>query len=265
MNDMKINQLADDIFYIENAFPQAQEFIENIEKYNDDPRTYPVIPAWVDWNDGRPVNPSNKKSHWDNKLDPFSKGKQKLFDWDRTASNNNMVWPRPNYVFDDEAHALVEDTINMIDKPYHEILKFWSEKTGNQPLDHVSKNYFLRKYHVGGEIGPHIDKNADNPLNTMDWSVLFYLNDDYLGGEIEFPDLDISIKPTAGSAIVFPCTAMHVAKRVEKGEKYYIFMVIHSEFGHSNALTEPYHEMNELILKHKGLTDHVLLNLPKIP
>lgn len=262
---MKITEFPGNIFYIEDAFPQAQEFIENIEKFDKDPLTHSVIPAWVDWKDGRPTNPTEDKSHWDNKVDNFSKGKQKLFDWDRTISNNNQVWPRPEYVFEDDAHKMVESTIDMIDKPYKEILKFWSEKTGNDPLEHVSKNYFLRKYHVGGEIGPHIDKNAENPQNTMDWSVLFYLNDNYVGGEIDFPDLGVSIKPTAGSAIVFPCTAMHLAKRVEQGEKYYIFMVIHSEFGHSNALTEPYHDMNELILKHKGITDHILLNLPKRP
>jgi hypothetical protein len=260
---MKITEFPGSIFYIEGAFPQSQEFIENIEKFNEDPLTHSVISPWVDWKDGRPTNPTKNKAHWDNKLDSFSKGKQKLFDWDRTASNRNTVWPRPKYVFDDEAHKIVESTIDMIDKPYHEILKFWSEKTGNAPLDHVSKNYFLRKYHVGGDIGPHIDKNAENPLNTMDWSALFYLNDNYDGGEISFPDLDITIKPTAGSALVFPCTAMHLAKEVTKGEKYYIFMVIHSEFGHSNALTEEYHEMNELILKHKGITDHILLTLPR--
>jgi hypothetical protein len=260
---MKITEFPGDIFYIEEAFPQAQEFIENIERFNDDPKTHSVIPPWVDWVDGRPVNPSNNNSHWDNKLDPYSKGKQKLFNWDLTESNFNQVWPRPKYVFEDDEHKMIESTIDMIDKPYHEILKFWYEKTGNDPLDHVSKNYFLRKYNVGGMIGPHIDKNADNPLNTMDWSALFYLNDDYEGGEISFPDLDITIKPTAGSALVFPCTAMHLAKAVISGEKYYIFMVIHSEFGHSNALTERYHDMNELILKHKGITDHTLLKLKK--
>jgi hypothetical protein len=258
---MNFTELGNNIFYIENAFSQAKEFIDNIEKFDNDPLTHSVIPKWSEWRDGRPINPKNNGLHWDFELDSFSKGKQKLFDWDRTASDQNRFWPRPEYVFDDKAHKMVESTINMIHNPYKEILKIWSEKTGNDYLEYVSKNYFLRKYHVGGDIGPHIDKNEKNPLNTMDWSVLLYLNDDYLGGEIEFPDLDVKIKPTAGSALIFPCTAVHIAKKVEMGEKYYIFMVIHSEFGYSNALTEPYHRMNELILKHKGIVDHKILNL----
>lgn len=260
---MKITELPGNIFYIEDAFPQAQEFIDNVERYDKDSTTHQVIPEWVDWMDSQPVKAGESSTDWDNDWDDFSKGKQKLFNWDRSTYDENMVWPRPEYIFEDDAHKMLKSTIDMIDKPYQEILKIWSDKTNNETVEYVSKNYFLRKYKVGGDIGPHIDKNDKNPLNTMDWSALFYLNDNYEGGAISFPGLDIKIKPTAGSALIFPCNVPHIAHTVLKGEKYYIFMVIHSEFGHSNALTENYHDMNELILKHKGITDHILLKLSK--
>jgi hypothetical protein len=262
---MIVKELPGNIYYIEDAFPHAQEFIDNIEKYENDERTHSVIPPWQDWRDSRPIKVGDSPIHWEIKLDDFTKGKQKLFDWDRTASDLNEVWPRPIYTFEDEAHNLVEKTIDLLDKPYREILQIWAEKTGNEPLEHVSRNYFLRKYHVDGSIGPHIDKNKDNPRNTMDWSVLFYLNDEYAGGEISFPELDLRIKPSKGSAIIFPCTTVHVAEPVKSGEKYYIFMVIHSEFGYSTALSEEYQNLNEVILKHKGLLDHPLLQLPHLP
>jgi len=251
------------ILYIEDAFPHAKDFIDQIESHDQNPETYAVIPLWEEWRDSRPVKTQGSDIGWDKEVDSYSKGSQKLFDWDRSATNYNLVWPKPKYEFTDNAHILVEGTIDLIDKPYHDILNVWCEKTGNNRLEYVSKNYFLRKYKVGGAIGAHIDKNINNPLNTMDWSVLFYLNDDYEGGEINFPELDITIKPSAGSALIFPCTAVHVAKEVKKGEKYYIFMVIHSEFGYSSGLGEEYHQMNELILKHNGITDHPLLQLPK--
>jgi hypothetical protein len=260
---MKVTEFEGNILYIEDAFPQAQEFIDNIERYDQDPKTHSVIPAWEDWRDGHPVKVGDSPIAWKQELDPYTKGKQKMFDWDRSISNYNKVWPRPEYAFTDEAHTMVEDTINFIDKPYREILNIWSEKTGNSPLEHVSKNYFLRKYHVDGMIAPHIDKNIDNPLNTMDWSVLFYLNDNYVGGEVSFPDLGVTIKPTAGSALIFPCTAVHTAHQVLSGEKYYIFMVIHSEFGHSTAVVEEYYDLNEMILEHNGMTDHPLFAMYK--
>lgn len=259
---MKITEFPGNIIYIEDAFPDAQQFIDDIEKYETDERTHSVIPKWQDWRDGRPIKVGESPVHWAWDADEQPKGKQKLFDWDRTASNFNKVWPRPEYTFDDEAHKLVEKTIDLLDKPYREILKIWSEKTGNPVLDHVSKNYFLRKYNIGNFIGSHIDKNIDNPRNTMDWSVLFYLNDAYTGGEVSFTELDVKIKPSKGSALIFPCTAEHIAWPVLEGDKYYIFMVIHSEFGHSMSVAEEYQPMNELILKHKGLLDHPLLHMP---
>ena len=258
---MKITELPMGILYIEDVFTESEHFIQQIEKYDLDELTHSVIPPWEDWRDSRPVKSEGSEIDWKMQIDTYSKGKQKLFDWDRSASNYNLFWPRPEYVFEDYAHKTVEKTIDLIDKPYKEIIKIWSEKTGNKDLEYISKNYFLRKYKVGGKIGPHVDKNVDNPLNTMDWSVLFYLNDNYSGGEILFPDLDIKIKPSAGSALIFPCTAVHVAEEVTDGEKYYIFMVIHSEFGYSSALGEEYHLMNEAILEHKGVTDHILLDI----
>jgi hypothetical protein len=255
---MIVHELPNGILYIENVFDQAQEFIDKIEEHENDLDTHSVIPAWEDWYDSIPKKIS--ETEWEMVRDPFTKGKQKLFNWDVSSTNKNRFWPRPKLVLD-EIHKKLEPTVDMINKPYLKILDVWYEKTGNSKLDYISKNYFLRKYHAGGMIGPHIDKNADNPLNTMDWSVLFYLNDDYEGGELFFPDLDITIKPSAGSAIFFPCTTVHVAEPVKDGEKYYIFMVIHTEFGYSSGLGEPYHEMNELILEHKGIKDHPLLDL----
>lgn len=260
---MRVTEFPGNIIYIEEAFPNSLEFIENIEKFESNPATHEVIPPWEDWYDSKPVKvKGDDPTQWERELQDFSKGKQKLFNWDLTASGNNSVWPRPDYMFEDEAHLLVSDTIDLLDKPYREILKVWSEKTGNSQLEYISKNYFLRKYHVGGAIAPHIDKNINNPLNTMDWSVLFYLNDDYDGGGIVFTELGIEIKPSAGSALIFPCTTIHKALTVDSGEKYYIFMVIHSEFGYSSALGEPYHGLNEIILNHKGITDHLLLKYP---
>ena len=246
---MIIHDLPGNILYIENVFEDAQQFIDNIEKYDNDPNTYNVIPKWQDWYDGIP---KKKNNEWINIKDSFTKGKQKSFDWDRSVDDDNMKWPRVELLELDEEHKLFKPTIEMINTPYLKILDIWYEKTGNKKLEFVSKNYLLRKYHVGGDIGPHIDKNIENPANTMDWSVLFYLNEDYSGGSLEFPELDLKIQPTAGSAIFFPCTTLHIANPVTEGEKYYIFMVIHSEFGTSTAIQEPYHNLNKAILRYRS-------------
>ena len=52
---------------------------------------------------------------------------------------------------------------------------------------------------------PHVD-NADPQIKSYGakYSSIFYLNDNYDGGEIEFPNLDFSYKPVKGSFVWFP-------------------------------------------------------------
>ena len=66
-------------------------------------------------------------------------------------------------------------------------------------------------YPVGGHYLQHIDGEKMDP-QTGEWeealprdiSFLFYLNSEFGGGEIEFPDLGLTIKPKKGMMIAFP-------------------------------------------------------------
>lgn len=53
---------------------------------------------------------------------------------------------------------------------------------------------------------PHVD--ANRPFNenkqTRFISVVAYFNDDYLGGDVYFPEIGVSFKPKRGSCLVFP-------------------------------------------------------------
>ncbi len=47
-------------------------------------------------------------------------------------------------------------------------------------------------------------KELEHPTDYRTHSALFYLNDNYDGGEIYFPEFDLEIKPKAGSLLTFP-------------------------------------------------------------
>jgi predicted 2-oxoglutarate/Fe(II)-dependent dioxygenase YbiX len=49
-----------------------------------------------------------------------------------------------------------------------------------------------------------------------------YFNDDYVGGEIEFPEFDIFYKPQLGDILVFPSSFIynHSVKEVTSGVRY---------------------------------------------
>jgi hypothetical protein len=87
----------------------------------------------------------------------------------------------------------------------------------NEPLFH--ENYQLLKYRGGEEYKAHYDGGTNIGRSI---SSLCYLNDDYEGGELEFVNFGIKIKPESGMMILFPSNYAykHVAHPVTSGTKY---------------------------------------------
>lgn len=75
----------------------------------------------------------------------------------------------------------------------------------------------ISKYYSGSGMGPHTDAG---PIAHL--SAVLYLNDNYEGGELAFPNHDIVVKPSAGSIIMFPSIEpyVHDPRNVISGEKY---------------------------------------------
>jgi len=61
---------------------------------------------------------------------------------------------------------------------------------------------YVMRYEPGQEYRPHHDALA-GLRNPRRWTAIFYLNDDYEGGETVFPDLSISIRGRAGDLLIF--------------------------------------------------------------
>lgn len=256
-SDLKIHDLPGGVIYIENAFPKSQDFLNAIEAENENALIHPVIPKWSKWVDGYPVSlDPDDLTKWDHVFpdnEDSHRGIHKSFDWDLSLNEYNNIWPRlevgKSY---SEAHSLAYKLVEMIEPDYVNVLKIWAEKTNNEMPIRITRNYCLRQYRVGGKMGPHIDRNILNPKNSMDWTSLIYLNDNYEGGEIVFDDYDYSLKPTAGSVVLLPCLISHSVNEVLSGNKSYIFLFMHTGTGITTALGEPYHELEDKIKKYNN-------------
>jgi predicted 2-oxoglutarate/Fe(II)-dependent dioxygenase YbiX len=69
----------------------------------------------------------------------------------------------------------------------------------------------------------HFQVHTDHGFSyTCTVSSVVYFNDDYEGGELWFPYLDLTFKPEAGDIVMFPSTFIyaHAAKPVTSGTKY---------------------------------------------
>lgn len=75
----------------------------------------------------------------------------------------------------------------------------------------------LARFNEGYGMHEHFDSTKPNDIAT-----LIYINDDYEGGEIYFPELDIVIKPQEGDLVCFPDTPdfVHGVKPISKGIRY---------------------------------------------
>lgn len=83
-----------------------------------------------------------------------------------------------------------------------------------------------QKWVVGGFAAPHSD-NSDfegepNPFEINKYVGILYLNDNYEGGNLYFPDHDIDFKPTAYSYYVFPggIENIHGVREILEGTRY---------------------------------------------
>jgi hypothetical protein len=52
-----------------------------------------------------------------------------------------------------------------------------------------------------------------------EFTLSYYLTDDYEGGHIEFPEIGVSLKPQAGSVIIFPSTTLHGVTDLVSGNR----------------------------------------------
>jgi len=92
----------------------------------------------------------------------------------------------------------------------------------------------ILSYGIGGHYSPHIDGESlwQTPDGELIWkkstdrdiSMVFYLNDDYEGGDFIFPDLKIRVRPEPGMLVCFPSNHhyRHGVEPVIKGQRYSI-------------------------------------------
>jgi predicted 2-oxoglutarate/Fe(II)-dependent dioxygenase YbiX len=105
----------------------------------------------------------------------------------------------------------------------------------DRPLDNCEKLQVLR-YKEGGKYKPHQDTFDDMEDNKRMYTIILALNDDYEGGETEFPNLGKEYKLKAGEALFFhtldnyelmTSKALHGGKPVKSGEKWICNLWIH--------------------------------------
>jgi len=188
---MKYKKLKDKIVYFEDAIDDPYELLDNIEKINNEKLIHHIIDAWKPWFSG------DKDHIYGERKFVFGKNLK-----ESTGLEKNIV-------------EILENTMNKSARQYAEIFNI------SAPIE-LSTNFVINKYNTGEKMGSHVDWNIKN--NTLEYSFVVYLNDNYEGGEIYWPNHKVLLKPKAGSLVIFPSKEpyQHSVKEITKGNKIFI-------------------------------------------
>lgn len=137
-----------------------------------------------------------------------------------TRDVNSFGIPYSGKILDDftNAHSSFDSELNNIFfKNFDPIEKNYQSAFGISTQWHDS--YGILKYGVGQKFTNHID---DHPDYHRRISTVYYMNDNYSGGEISFPRFNITFKPKANQMIIFPSTYVynHSVSPVLEGTRY---------------------------------------------
>lgn len=187
--------LEENIYYYTDALKDPQKILELIEEMDSVPESYATIMKWSTW------NASNDQE--------FIYGSSKIILWERESVTSNLDADiKSNYI------------ISSIRKAYVDVANDFKNSKNiseNILLDNVIG---IKRYNVSTSMGQHADSYDGN--TRLKYSMVLYYNDDYEGGEISFPNQNITIKPKAGSIIIFPSTEpyIHESLKIISGSKY---------------------------------------------
>lgn len=201
INNLFIGQLKPDatvggcIDIYENAWPDPDGTLQRLEAACSD------INSGVGWNRAGTVGQAHRQDARTNLGLGITFGGE--------GSNNQVMMDLHNQM----NFLLLATTIPYVEK--YEIGEF---------LYH--EPYQALKYRPGELYKAHYDGGTESGRAI---SAVIYLNDDYEGGEIEFPNFKVKLKPEKGMLILFPSNFAyrHIAHPVISGTKYCFVTWIH--------------------------------------
>lgn len=117
-------------------------------------------------------------------------------------------------------NGLPENFFSTLREEYKKVVELVFERPVKPNTSHA------QKWEVGGFAAPHSD-NSDFEGNPTAFEInkyvgILYLNDNYEGGELYFPDHDLEFKPNVYSYYVFPggIENIHGVREITQGTRY---------------------------------------------
>jgi hypothetical protein len=191
---MNKEELAPGIFVYSDVIPDSENLYKDIEEG--------MVSAGISWGEAR------VKEQDANHVNPNARDTSIIGVPYRGLTELNSATPAD--VFNKNLSNLFFTHFDPIEKDYK----------GEFATDTDWHDTFgILKYGQGQKFTNHIDDCTEFHRRI---STVYYLNDNYTGGEINFPRFGITFKPKANQMIIFPSTFVynHSVSPVIEGERY---------------------------------------------
>lgn len=187
--------LSEDVHYYTDVFDDPEKLIQEIEFVDQFQDSASQIGPWVQW---------------------ISSDKGQQFGFEKLINHSGFLNNTNRDLHNSKIASMIRYRSIQIAEEY--------ALSNGIELGYLPTHCKIYKYNNFQEMGPHIDYDPENggqEEGTV--SIVFYLNDDYEGGELAFPNDNLLIKPKAGSGIVFKSKGtLHHPKPTTKGTKYMV-------------------------------------------
>lgn len=157
-------------------------------------------------------------------------------DWEVEYMSNLKIFCLEKFGRDDVDNLVAEGkfeiTQNWVDKNLnitnHKEQKIFYDRLNDivtqcDPELNLSGLATIQRMQPGVELKSHTDQHTDPSIK---YATIIYLNDEYIDGEIFFPNLDISLRPKPGDLLFFPGDEEHEhgVKHVGEGPIRYVIV-----------------------------------------
>lgn len=145
-----------------------------------------------------------------------------------------------------------DDVDNLVAEGKFEITQNWKDKNFNisdhemyipmytslnsmvvssDPELHLSGLATIQRMQTGVELKSHTDQHTDPSIR---YATIIYINDEYVDGELFFPNLDVQLKPKPGTMLFFPGNEEyeHGVRHVGEGPIRYVLVGFIKENDH---------------------------------
>ncbi|MFY9331757.1 MAG: 2OG-Fe(II) oxygenase [Candidatus Nanopelagicales bacterium] len=189
------------LVYYKNIIPNPQRVIDLSERLaervsaKEHGDTFTMVQPWNAWKEDHLPNPFNYK----------------FFIWRHHEIQEHDFYRNELIEIADSLYGSLDEAFNH----YSSLYPFARNSVkSEEPMDGILRY----EAHDEGHLPPHQDLGVSSRLI----STVSYLNDNYTGGEIEFKQSGVKIKPEAGSIVFFPSNFLYVHEvmTVREGTRY---------------------------------------------